>query len=224
MITGYFGDLGAGKTYGMTVRVRESLLAGIPTWTNYFFDWDAIRTRKRFFVRTSLPRRLHQYFCSEEDFMKLENGLCALDEGWIYFDSYKLTKFPLHIRMKLLQSRKDGLDLVFTSQTPQQVHTVLRRVVHEWYLCDYEKSPYTLNKLTFRRTRCIVTGDSYKPYYTLKFKNVEVEKGVFRWQYVEEPVKPIIATASNKIFKLYNTLEKIDKWEDDNVIPNLSTD
>jgi len=208
MITCYFGKLGQGKTYALAEHSLRELRSGRPTRTNFFIDWRGERSVKVGpYVRSALPVDLWQPFHSVEEFLTMENCFVGLDEGWIYFDSYDMTRFPLHIRMKILQSRKDGLDIAYTTQRPEQVHKALRAMTNEYYECQAGRIPFLKYPVFYRYDGDLV-GDSVKRLESVGWEERRTADGS-QWVQVAKEQKPRIIWPSSKVFKSFDTSEKI---------------
>ena len=209
MITCYFGKLGQGKTYGLAQHAIKELEAGRIVYSNFFIDWQGKPAKKigKRIIKPAIPKSNFRAFKSVEEFMEMENAFVALDEGWIYFDSYSLTKFPIEIRMKILQSRKDGLDIAYTSQRPEQVHVSLRAMTNEYYECVAGKFPFLPYPVFFRYEADLVNG-VIKREATVRLVEKRTRDSS---QWVEQVVekKPKIIWPSKKVFRSFDTSEKI---------------
>jgi hypothetical protein len=209
MITCYFGKLGQGKTYALAQHALRELERGRIVYSNFYIDWNGApptRIGKKI-IRPAIPKSNFRPFKSVEQFMEMENGLVALDEGWIYFDSYKMTSLPIDIRMKILQSRKDGLDIAYTSQRPEQVHVALRAMTNEYYECEAGRIPFTRYPVFYRYNADLVNGVIRRDSAT-KWVEKKTKDGS---QWIEEVVeqRPSIIWPSKKIFRSFDTREKI---------------
>jgi hypothetical protein len=138
----------------------------------------------------------------------MENCFVGLDEGWIYFDSYDMTKFPLHIRMKILQSRKDGLDIAYTTQRPEQVHKALRAMTNEYYECEAGRIPFFKYPVFYRYDADLV-GDSVRRLQSRGWEERKTADGGSQWVEVATEQKPRIVWPDKAIFKSFDTSEKI---------------
>jgi len=140
--------------------------------------------------------------------MTMENAFVALDEGWIYFDSYEMTKFPIEVRMKILQSRKDGLDIAYTTQRPEQVHKSLRAMTNEYYECEAGRIPF-MRKPVFYRYDADLHGDTVKRLEGLSWEERKTADGGSQWVQVATEQKPKIIWPSNEVFRSFDTTQKI---------------
>jgi hypothetical protein len=209
MITCYSGKLGQGKTYALAEHALRDLESGRIVYANFFINWNGKPpVRMGPLSRPAIPKNNFRRFTSVEEFMTMENALVALDEGWIYFDSYEMTKFPIDIRMKILQSRKDGLDIAYTTQRPEQVHKSLRAMTNEYYECVAGKVPF-IRRPVFYRYECDIIGDRLQRNTTVRWEERRTADGGSQWVEVPTEQKPKIIWASNKVFKSFDTSEKI---------------
>jgi hypothetical protein len=168
MIACYFGKFGQGKTLAMTEYLISQLNEGRVVYTNYHINWNNENIPQNYLHKIireiagkkhiSFPSTNLRYFDDIEQFIEMENAVVALDEGWVYFDSYQMAKFPKHIRLKLMQSRKDGLDLVYTTQRIMNIHTNLREMTNVFYEC-IKKEPFFFKEPVFIRIERELTGE-----------------------------------------------------------------
>jgi len=140
MIEIYTGLPGSGKTYVMTRRILEALKNKRHVYCNYKIFSDS--------------EYLHQWN-STEDIEKISNGLIAIDEVQIYFNSRKWGDLSETIQYKLQQHRKDGLDIIGTTQHESRVDIVMRQLVSKFYQCskligsnENSKKPWGIIKIS----------------------------------------------------------------------------
>jgi len=209
MITCYFGKLGQGKTYALAEHAIRELERGRIVYANFFIDWQGMPpVRLGPIKRPAIPKTNFKKFNSVDEFLEMKNALVALDEGWIYFDSYEMTRFPISVRMKILQSRKDGLDLAYTTQRPEQVHVSLRAMTNEYYECEAGRIPFVRKPVFYRYNADIINGTIRRDEAT-KLVEKKTADGGSQWvtEYVEQ--RPKIIWPSNKVFRSFDTSEKI---------------
>lgn len=206
MITCYFGKLGQGKTYALAEHALRELNQGRIVYANFYINWQG-RKGQKFPYFPDSPISNFRPFTSVEEFLTMENAFVALDEGWIYFDSYDMTKFPLHIRMKILQSRKDGLDIAYTTQRPEQVHKSLRAMTNEYYECEAAHIPFVKYPVFYRYTADLV-GDTVKRMQDVGYEERKTANGSEWVPYTKEQ-RPKLVMPSKKVFKSFDTSEKI---------------
>jgi hypothetical protein len=208
MITCYFGKLGQGKTYALAEHALRELRRGRVVYANFFIDWKGLPPiRMGVIKRPAIPKENLRVFKSVEEFMTMENAFVALDEGWIYFDSYKMTSLPIDIRMKILQSRKDGLDIAYTSQRPEQVHVALRAMTNEYFECQAGRIPFIKYPVFYRYNADLVNG-VIKREGSTDWVEKKTSDGS-QWIEIEIEQRPSIIWPSKEVFKSFDTIEKI---------------
>lgn len=124
LLIGIFGGLGAGKTLTMTyLLLIEKVENKRTVVTNYSVKFaDKI-------IKCPL------------DIEELEDCALGLDELWLWLDSANFLSNANRVtRTILARSRKVGMDIYFTTQSPLQVDARLRRIVDYWILPEY-RSP-----------------------------------------------------------------------------------
>jgi len=208
VITCYYGKLGQGKTYALAEHALRELKAGRHVYSNFFIDWRGLPPRRMGLLsRDAVPASNFQPFVSVDEFLEMENAFVALDEGWIYFDSYEMTRFPIDVRMKILQSRKDGLDIAYTTQRPEQVHKSLRAMTNEFYECEAGRLPF-VKKPVFYRYDADLHNDSVRRLETVKWEERRTSDGS-QWIQVPSEQKPKIIWPSKEVFASFDTSQKI---------------
>lgn len=209
MITCYYGKLGQGKTYALAEHALRELKSGRVVYANFFINWKGRPpTQLGPLKRAGIPRSNYRAFHSVEEFLTMENAFVALDEGWIYFDSYEMTRFPIEIRMKILQSRKDGLDIAYTTQRPEQVHKSLRAMTNEYYECMAGRIPFVKYPVFYRYEADLV-GEQVKRLDTTTLEEKKTADGGSQWVEVRAEQKPRIIWPSGEVFASFDTSQKI---------------
>jgi hypothetical protein len=149
MITAYIGKMRSGKTYALTQDLLELLDNGEVVYVNYLLDWDPDRNiSKTLHVLQKLrvldivryPKENLRVFTSWEDVANTANCTIALDEGWLYFDSYE--RLSKNKRRRLMQSGKRRMDLRYTVQRPMQADINLRWSTDIFIQCKIVKLPF----------------------------------------------------------------------------------
>jgi len=128
----YFGQLGQGKTYGMTRDVYRALKAGDDVFCNYDLNIPAYQSQ----ITKLAPEDVLLKFHATDYSKKGKRVVFALDEGWLLFDSYLMTKMDLKMRTKLASMRKHRISLFVTSQRVSAVHKAARDLCNEFWRCD----------------------------------------------------------------------------------------
>lgn len=209
MITCYFGKLGQGKTYALAEHALRELESGRIVYANFFIDWKGAPPIKWGpFKRPAIPKSNFRKFESVQQFLEMQNAFVALDEGWIYFDSYEMTRFPIAIRMKILQSRKDGLDIAYTTQRPEQVHVSLRAMTNEYFECEAGRIPFVRKPVFYRYNADIING-TLRRDKAIHWVEKRTADGGSQWISEEVEQRPSIIWPSNKVFRSFDTSEKI---------------
>jgi len=75
------------------------------------------------------------YFSDVSEIVNAENALIFIDEGSALFDSRNWEMLPDNFSNSLRQSRKNGLDLLTTTQDLGQIDKNYRRLVQRWLDC-----------------------------------------------------------------------------------------
>lgn len=209
MITCYFGKLGQGKTYALAEHALRELENGRIVYTNFHIEWNGRKPwRLGPIKQDAIPKSNLRKFQSVDEFMEMQNAFVALDEGWIYFDSYKMTKLPLETRMKILQSRKDGLDIAYTTQRPEQMHVSLRAMTNQFYECQAARIPFIRKPIFYRYDCDIIHGEIRRETRT-GLEEKKTADGGSQWIEISVEQRPSIIWPSNKVFKSFDTSEKI---------------
>jgi hypothetical protein len=116
MIRAYFGLPGAGKTYMMTQHAQK-LCKGRDVYTNY----DILAPGAKNIFKMDNPM----------DFLGAENGLVLIDEAGLWLPSFIWRSIPTQMIWKIAQTRKFGIDLLYTAQDPARVVKPLREITFE---------------------------------------------------------------------------------------------
>lgn len=154
MLTCYYGRRGQGKTYAMTRDVVNALNHGKIVYANYRIFWKGYDESQvpfwRFLNKIHLKKNFKKYPASNlrrfESTRKLpeisHNSILALDEGYLYFDSYVGTKMKLGIRKWILFSRHMDIDIWYTAQRPMSIQTTLRSMTEIFLKSQAIKFPF----------------------------------------------------------------------------------
>lgn len=187
MITCYYGRLGTGKTYAMTAEVLRQLNKGRVVYTNYSVRFPD-RAKKRGYPESNLRR-----FEGLTDLLDIERGsLLALDEGYLYFDSYVGTKMPLGVRKWILFSRHLEIDIFYTAQRPMSVQVTMRAMTEDFWRVSSVWTP--IGRFFVRRL------------YDLQGEDVNE---------LARPVATRVELAYRQVFNSYNTHGSVFMKESD---------
>lgn len=216
MIIAFYGYMGQGKTYNLAEYCLNELNNGRVVYTNFAMNWNGYDERNNKWLVLLHKLRLHKLkrypktnlrrFHNVAQLQELKDGLVALDEGWLYFDSYVLTKMDIEQRRKIYMSRKDGLDIIYTTQRPSQVHIVLRGLTSVWWECKkYEFRFFAYTKNLFVRILRDVNDYEGKVDH-----ETELDRKVLR------PRK--------EVYDSFDTYEKIELAGDTTPLPYMTKD
>jgi len=153
----YYGRLGQGKTYALVRDVLRALNDGAVVYTNFTIRWNGYDERQNPFavflasigLKTkfvSFPSSNLRYMKTDElwheKFSKLKNCIVAVDEAYVLFDSYQMSKMPMSQRLSILQTRKFDRSIWYTTQRPTSVHAVMRGMTNVFYRCEKWNVPF----------------------------------------------------------------------------------
>ena len=119
MIEAFIGLPGMGKTLGATERVCRALKRGVDVYSNVPIT-DYLYGSER---STKIFRGL-------KTFLTVKNALIFMDEANILLDSRQFGRTPPEVLHKLAQSRKYGLDLIYTTQGFKHSEARLRQLTN----------------------------------------------------------------------------------------------
>ena len=129
MIIGFMGDLGSGKTLGMTIL----------GYSIYFLSDKKLKIFSNYKVKGAYKiYKISQLF-------KIKNGIILLDELHILIDS-RLWRYNKYLVDYFLQIRKYNNFLLFTTQHFKQIDVRIRNVCQYLFYCQRFKNyfKYTL--------------------------------------------------------------------------------
>lgn len=197
----YYGRLGQGKTYAMVRDIIRILNKGAVVYTNFTINWDGYDQRRNpfliFLAAIGLKHRFISYPATNlrqmatdekwhEKFGNLKNCIVAIDEAYVLFDSYQMSKMPMSQRLNILQTRKFDRSIWYTTQRPTSVHAVMRGMTNVFYRCEKWNVPFfTL----FARDEFDLASD----------ETVDIENRLGRKLY----------WGDMKFFNMYNTKETV---------------
>lgn len=174
MIAGFVGNIGSGKTLSMVKKAYEEFLKGKTIYSNIHLNFDYI------------PYTIDDLESWAKGEKILSNIVLLMDEAHIYLDSRssmrKRNKFVTYL---MLQTRKLGCDVYFTTQFFDQIDKRLRNLTTAIVEC-------------YTKTTTVPFNSSEKIVKTLNIVHLRKTGGIVTRKYTFQ---------SNNIFKLYNTLE-----------------
>jgi len=121
MVYIYTGLPGSGKTYWLTKLGLDKMTAGVHCWFNWPIDVN------------EQQKEFYHYWENIDETLNAQRGTIFIDEIWLYFNSREWEKFDKRWLYKILQHRKDGLDIVGAVQNIKRMDTVLREITGRYY-------------------------------------------------------------------------------------------
>ena len=114
----YVGELGTGKTLGLTYMALRNWLKGKDIYSNYKLNFPPTEFGNRIiYVRTI------------DDIQNIGDGFACLDELWLWLDSRASgSKKNKIISVILSASRKMGFDIGYTTQSLHQIDKRVRDI------------------------------------------------------------------------------------------------
>jgi len=156
LIIGIIGELGMGKTATATYLAHLAFLKGDLVFSNY----------PLFFEHIPISHPAHLVFISE--FLKdiKCNSLVVLDEGWRWISSaLSQSKVQIILSHVYTRSRKEGWDLVYTTQRFMNVQIRLRQITDSIFIPTpipyYSKVP-DLFKIGVTDTQGFLNGKPFR--------------------------------------------------------------
>lgn len=118
------GKTGHGKTAYMTQWVRDSLRSGKRVFLNYKIYPEMLDKKFSPEIQGDIknksdrenPEKKVLYWSDYTDWFLMEHGTIFCDEGIVYFNARLWESLPHEIQIKLVQHRKESLDLVLNIQ------------------------------------------------------------------------------------------------------------
>lgn len=209
MITCFYGKLGSGKTTALVRYALDNLNAGRIVSTNFWLSWNGRPPRRLGpLSRVAIPPGNHTRFGTVDDFLQLRDAVACLDEGWLYFSSSRVREMTVEQTMKLLESRKDGLDIAYTTQRPSLVNVNLREMTNRFVCCEVGYSRF-LRRQIFYTYEADLTSSGVKILTDTKWVERKTRNGSSQWILEEVPQKPQVFIFNSKIQSMYDTTQKI---------------
>ena len=114
----YIGELGTGKTLGLTYMALRNWLKGKDIYSNYKLNFPDVPFNNKI-----------RYVRSIDEIQNIKEGFACLDELWLWTDSRASgSKKNKIISMILNSSRKRGYDIGYTSQSLHQIDKRIRDI------------------------------------------------------------------------------------------------
>jgi len=176
MMIGYIGKPGSCKTYSMSLACSVAMARGQDVWANY-----ALRGAR--------------YFRSLDELVNVERGIVAIDELNTLMPASKWQQTKVEHLNLFTQSRKMGLDMLYTSQSFYRVVSNVRDLTNQVWLFDWVIRPKFRNGAdpNFIQKRLLKwhTAKLYDPEKLDKARAKPLEK----YRFYE----------NKEVYKLYNT-------------------
>lgn len=202
----YYGRLGQGKTYALVRDTLRALNRGAVVYANFTIRWNGYDERNNPFSLFLAALGLKSRFVSfpstnlrfmptdetwHDNFGKLSNCIVVIDEAYVLFDSYQMSKMPMSQRLNILQTRKFDRSIWYTTQRPTSVHAVMRGMTNVFYRCEKWNPPFIT---LFARDEFDLSSD----------ETVNIENRLGRKLY----------WADAKFFNMYDTKETVGIFGD----------
>lgn len=126
MFTCYVGFVGAGKTYSMMKVAKKAFEEGQTIFTNIEINsdyWDNSKGGKIRLWKEPTDLLARDVHC----------GLVVFDELGAFVNSRKFEEWPIELTIKLIEHRKDHLDIVATVQDDELADKNVRRFYNQVY-------------------------------------------------------------------------------------------
>lgn len=136
MIYGITGKAGSGKTYFMIRLCKKFLEQGRDVFINVKVDEKELNLKehKNIFGHTNGLGKLY-YWNNLKQFRKVHSGIILMDEAGAYFNARKWSQVDEEDLVKFQQHRKDGLEIIYSSQNFDFVDKVIRQLTNMIYIC-----------------------------------------------------------------------------------------
>lgn len=131
-IEGYIGRPGSGKSYTLTERALREKERGREVFTNY-----AVKGC---------------WYFTPDQLLDLPPGVIVIDEAHLWFPARMALRLPPSWLAMLSQTRKNGWDLLYSTQHESRVDRVLRDVSSWMWLCRAFGLPGGPHPYVFRAT------------------------------------------------------------------------
>jgi len=120
------GLTGTGKTYFMTRLAQKMVQDTKQSWSlfaNYHLKQDAFTIKP-------------EYFDNPMAFLDMERAIVLIDDGAIWFGSRQWSKLPWEVQHKIINNRKDGIQVFVTTQFFESLDRTFRENCHKYYECE----------------------------------------------------------------------------------------
>lgn len=212
------GKTGHGKTAYMTKWIKQALQSNKRVYLNFKIYPERMFGTKNKYEEGNVklaedrenPNKKILYWVDYTDWFLINNGIIFCDEGIIYFNARLWENLPHEIQIKLVQHRKDSLDLVLNVQHYTFIDKTIRMLAERYINCELKIGSARFKKSIIPRISKIVEYDlptlnrcenlGIDPYNVLKEESEKYNIKPFwsEWFWIKE-----------KIFTWYNTSEQV---------------
>lgn len=164
----YYGKVKNGKTLMATIDLFKDLARGQTVVANWKVKWNGYDERQHFWPvfwgilgfkknYRRIPKENFIYLEPTDPYMlekiaRLTDCIIYLDEGHLYYDSYKLTKMDLSDRNAILFTGHFNRTIKIISQRSMAIHVTLRANVNRFFKCEKLLTIPFFNWTLFRKT------------------------------------------------------------------------
>jgi hypothetical protein len=120
------GLTGTGKTYFMTRLAQKMVQDAKIDWSLY----------ANYHLKAEGFAKRPIYFDNPMDFLKMERAIVLIDDGAIWFGSRQWAKLPWEVQHKIINNRKDGIQVFVTTQFFESLDRTFRENCHKYYECE----------------------------------------------------------------------------------------
>jgi hypothetical protein len=217
MITGYVGEVGAGKTMNMVYDLMESMRWGRRVVSN---------TPIEFMWRGKLLKAEHIKDADDFKHALIYEQHCtlAIDEASVFLPNNYWNKIPPQIIAKFAQSRHFGMDMAYTSQGWGHTVKRLRDLTNEVFLCKQKRFmglpglpafPFITRKWNnkFKRKEFRIKTVSSKYFEAKSVFPAYLKSTATSYKRIKHLIKytrVIYPVQAREIFKCYDTLWTVE--------------
>ena len=223
-IVGIVGEIGRGKSWTMLKRALEYCNRKERTLvTNYILDVSILQEyceRKGYYWLADNIWDRHVFIESPHTLSALfipESVVC-IDEAGIFINSRNFKSIPIQLLADLRQSRKDGIDVFWVSQTDSEVDKQWRELTQYFVYCrsliswnQQERRP----ELIWKRIYTFTASDF--AYWKRNFKDFSSHFKT-RFAYSTDYEGGMLNNSDRILFQAFNSLRRLDNSKPISVI------
>lgn len=149
-VIGYVGQVGSGKTANMMVGALSNFRNARIQYSNVnilgiekgivkeksIFNW-CMWILRLDFATEIIPYSNVRYFYEPEQMQEISVGTIYIDEIHTLFDAHDRRSLPRNVRNNITQQRKQGIDIIYTTQQIPNVARYLRKFNQELHFCSH---------------------------------------------------------------------------------------